>query len=943
MVVAPLALPPARAPTDRTITFGRFKLYPRQRLLEENGEPLRLGSRAFELLLALLEQKGAILSKAELLERVWPDTNVEEGSLRVSIAAVKKALGQERSDASYIKNVPGKGYCFVAPIADSENIPLDSPTDSVRRGNIPTVPVRSIGRTEFIRSISAELPLNRFVTIVGPGGVGKTTVAIAAAQALRSGYEGRAYLVDLAPLQNSAHVLTTICSSLGLGAYSDNAIFGLASHLNDRRMLIVLDNCEHVIEAVAHAAEEILKAVPNLHILATSREPLRAEGESVRRLTPLKFPAASTELSPQEALAFPAVALFVDRATANSQSFTLNAASVRTICSICRQLDGIPLAIEFAAARIEELGLDGVSSRLDNRFALLTKGRRTALPRQRTLQGAMDWSYDLLPEAERTILRRLSLFAGSFPLDAAHAVAAFGAYSGSAIEDGVSNLVAKSLLSVDRDRDRDQYWMLETTREYVRSKLEASAERSTLAHRHAEHCLALLKQAAIDWDDGVTDRWLALYGHRLEDVRRAMNWAFSPDGDAALGVKLAAFSSVLWTPLALMNEHLSNIERALTANGRAEQPDRGSQMRLLASLGNTLFHTQGHLAGDRAITAFQGSFEAAMEMGDVPHQRRALSGLSGVHVLQGNYPAAIQLEPALEMLAGASDGHVLHRSLSHSRHFAGDFSKADFHLQQALRLTPGSRNFQNSGAQIDQRMVVLRATAAHQLWMTGDFDQAMTLAQQCVDDALAVDHAISLCHALAIGACPISLAIGGRAAAAPYLKLLRETSAKHSMALWLRWSDAYDLAMTSPDERRTPIFERMMTELSRAPMTPILLEHLASLGDGYSEEWMVLRAVNGFGGWCRPELLRAQGEMQLREGKGEAVSIALFREALALAQAQGGRAWALRAAASLARLLGAGGKRDEASAVLGAVQAGFTEGFDSVDFKRASALMVELC
>jgi predicted ATPase/DNA-binding winged helix-turn-helix (wHTH) protein len=941
MVVEPLALPPARASTDRAIAFGRFKLYPRQRLLEDNGAPVRLGSRAFELLLALVEQKGAILSKEKLIERVWPDTNVEEGSLRVSMAAVKKALGQERSDASYIKNVPGKGYCFVAPIADSENIRPDSPAGATRRGNIPNVPIRSIGRTEFIRSIWAELPLNRFLTIVGPGGVGKTTVAIAAAQALRGGYEERAYLVDLAPLQNPAHVLTTICSSLGLGAYSDNAIFGLASHLNDRRMLIVLDNCEHVIEAVAHAAEEILKAVPNLHILATSREPLRAEGEWVRRLPPLKFPAASAELSPQEALAFPAVALFVDRATANSQGFELNAASVKTICSICRQLDGIPLAIEFAAARIEELGLDGVSSRLDNRFALLTKGRRTALPRQRTLQGAMDWSYELLSEAERTILRRLSLFAGSFPLDAARSVAAFGAFSDAAIEDGVSNLVAKSLLSVDRDRERDQYWMLETTREYVRGKLEASAERSLLARRHAEHCLALLRQAEIEWDDGVTDRWLAVYSHRIEDVRRALDWALSPGGDSALGVRLAAFSSVLWTPLALMDEYRANIERALLANSQAAAPDRGMEMRLLASLGNSLFHTQGHILGDRVMAAFQGSFEAAVALGDVPHQLRALSALSAVHIFQGNYPAAIQLEEAFDAIPEGRDGHVAHRTLAHGRHCGGDFAKADFHLRRALELTPGIRKIQNSGTQFDQRMVVLRTTEARQLWMTGYFDQAMKFAQQCVDDALAADHAISLCHTLAIGACPISFAIGGRAAAAPYLKLLRETSAKHSMEIWLRWSEAYEPAMTSPAERRPPILQRMM-DLSAAPIAPLLLEHLAALGDGYCQDWMVTRALQGFGGWSKPELRRAQGEMLLREGKGEAVAIALFREALAQAQAQDGRAWALRAATSLARLLGAGGKRDEASAVLGAVQAEFTEGFDSVDFKRASVVMAGL-
>jgi predicted ATPase/DNA-binding winged helix-turn-helix (wHTH) protein len=926
-------------PTDRAIVFGRFRLSPRQRLLEENGEPVRLGSRAFALLLTLVERQGAIISKAELLKRVWPDTSVEEGSLRVSMAALKKALGQDRSDASYIKNVPGKGYCFVAPISDSESI---RPHISIKRGNIPNVPIRSIGRTEYIRSISAELPVSRLVTIVGPGGVGKTTVAIAIAQALEGGYEERAYLVDLAPLQNPAHVLTTISSSLGLGAYSDNPVLGLAARVNDRRMLIVLDNCEHVIEAAAQAVEAILKVAPNVHILATSREPLRAAGEWTRRLAPLKFPPPATELTPQEAFAFPAVELFVDRAMANSQGFELNAASVQTICSICRQLDGIPLAIEFAASRIEELGLAGVANRLNDRFSLLTKGRRSALARQRTLRGAMDWSYELLPEAESAILQRLSLFAGSFPLEAAQAVAAFGAFTKSAIEDGVSNLVAKSLLSIDRDQERDQYWMLETTREYVRGKLEQSAERPNLVRRHAEHCLDLLKQAEIEWDDGVTDRWLAIYAHRIEDVRRALDWALSPEGDPALGVWLAAFSSVLWTPLALMDEYRSNIERALLVNSRAARPERSLEMRLLASLGNTLFHTQGHVVGDRVMAAFQGSFEAAVETGDVPHQLRALSALSAVHILQGNYPAAIQLEEAFENVQGGPDGHVAHRTLAHARHYAGDFSKADSHLRQALQLTPGSRKIQNSGTQIDQRMVVLRTTAARQLWLRGHFDQAMTLAQQFVDDALAADHAISLCHTLATCARPISFAIGGRAAAAPHLKLLRETSAKHSMELWLRWSEAYELAMTEPIERSTSIFERGMGALSGTPMAPLLLEHLATLGDDYCERWMVSRALTGFDGWCRPELLRAQGTMLRRAGKEPGVSVALFREALTLAQDQGNCAWELRAATSLASLLGASGEREEGRTLLGATQSEFAEGFDSVDFKLASAVMAEL-
>lgn len=938
MHVATFPLSMAARPKDPIFAFGRFQLFPSRRLLEENGKPVQLASRAFDLLLALVERRGSIVSKPELLQLVWPDTNVEEGSLRVSMAAVRKVLGENRSERNYIRNVPGKGYCFAAPVTNMESVRRAT---SIRRGNIPNLVTRMIGREEFVHSMAGELSHRRLVTIVGPGGVGKTTAAVTIAQALRTDFDGHAYFVDLAPIQNPAHVVTAISSLFGLGVYSRDPMLGLAFHLNDRRTLIVLDNCEHVIEAVAEAAEALLTATPKVHVLATTREPLRAAGEWVRRLAPLKSPPRSRALSAREAIAYAAVELFVERTAASVEGFELNDANTETVCAICRQLDGIPLAIEFAASRVEEFGLAGVAGRLGDRFGLLTKGRRTALPRHRTLLNTMDWSYGLLDETESSILRRLSAFAGSFPLEAACAVAAFGAFSNSAVEDGVGSLLAKSLLSVDRDHGLDHFRMLDTTRDYGRIKLQQSVDRYIVARRHAQHCLDLLERAEAEWDDGVTERWIALYGRRIGDIRRALDWAFSPDGDPATGVELTAFSSVLWTPLALMDENRSNIERALAANRRAATPDRALDMRLLASLGTNLFHTRGHLVVERAMEAFQSSLEAAVEVSDIPHQLRAISAMSAVHLLRGDYPAAVRLERAFNNIPGGRGSHVAHRTLAHSRHYSGDFRRAAIHLREALRQTPDSEKFQTSGTQFDQRKVILRTTAARQLWLAGCFDQAMTLARECVDDAKAFDHAISLCHSLATGACPIAFAIGGRSAAAPFLKLLRETSSEHSMELWLQWSEAYELAMTPRAERRDPAAARMMEMLAEQPIAGNLLDHLATLGEDCVEDWMVRRAMGGFGGWCKPELLRAQGEMLQRQGERE-IALTLFRQALALARKKGSRAWELRIATSLARHLGANGKREEGRVLLAPVQARFVEGFDSVDFRLASAVMAEL-
>ena len=390
-------------------SFGPFRFFPARQLLLEGETPVRLGSRALEILAALAERPGELVSKDELVARVWPNTVVEESNLKVNVAALRRALGEGRAGRRYIATVSGRGYRFVAPVELSE--PGSSPAlRSAAPGhshNLPVSLTRTIGRADAIDALLKQLPRRRIVTIVGPGGIGKTTVALAAAEALIAAYEHGVGFVDLAPLQDPQLVVSAVASALRLTIHSGDALPALIAYLRDRQALVVLDSCEHVIDAAALLAEQIISGAPAVHILATSREPLRVKGEQVHRLSPLTGPPAWSQLTAVEALTFPAIQLFVERAAESLEGFELSDADAPIVAEICHKLEGIALAIELAATRIDAFGLRQLSALLEDRFRLLRQGRRTALARHRTLAAALDWSYEILPEYERTILRRL--------------------------------------------------------------------------------------------------------------------------------------------------------------------------------------------------------------------------------------------------------------------------------------------------------------------------------------------------------------------------------------------------------------------------------------------------------------------------------------------------------------------------------------------------------
>jgi predicted ATPase/DNA-binding winged helix-turn-helix (wHTH) protein len=456
------------------LAFGPFRLLPTQRALLRADEPVRLGSRAREILTFLVEHAGRIVKKHELMKRVWPETVVEEGTLRVHIAAIRKALREGEAGARYVENVTGHGYRFVAPVTRLTHADSVGARHSETGGGMPRLPAPAthiVGREQVLAALPARFQYRRFTTITGPGGIGKTTVALAAANHLQSSYQHGVCFVDLGLVTTSAQIWSALALALGLATPTCDQLANIVRFLANRRILIVLDNCEHVIEAAAVLVETLLKGAPDVHLLATSREPLRAMEESVLRLAPLEIPPV--ELTAAEAIGFSAVRLFVERATAAAHTFELVDSDVPIVVDICRRLDGLPLAIELAAARVDVFGVRGLAARLSDCLGFLTQGLRTAVPRHRTLRAALDWSYAILPRAEQIALCRLSVFAGSFDAAAAHAMIADGESTLEDVVNLLTNLAAKSLLTARATDEQVLYQLLDTSRAYAVEKLQS--------------------------------------------------------------------------------------------------------------------------------------------------------------------------------------------------------------------------------------------------------------------------------------------------------------------------------------------------------------------------------------------------------------------------------------------------------------------------------------
>jgi predicted ATPase len=414
-------------------------------------------------------------------------------------------------------------------VATAEHTSVLPPT------NTPKPVSELIGREEELSEILNLVTTHRLVTLTGAGGIGKTTLALALACELRPHFADGVWLAEFSALADPGLVPATVAAAIGLELSGGEASAQrVAQALADRPLLLVLDTCEHVIDAAASMAEAVLRAGSAVQVIATSREPLRAGGEWLYPVPPLAVPAVDAAAD-DDPLRYAAVRLFIERARAAQPHFVPDRRLAALIAAICRRLDGVPLAIELAAARASAVGIEALAARLDDRFRVLTGGRRTALPRHQTLRATLDWSYELLPEPERVILRRLGVFAGPFTLEAAAAVAAGPELAAADVIEGLLGLVAKSLVVAEGEGAVARYRLLDTTRAYALEKLEKSGERDQQARRHADYFRNLFKRAEGEWERRPVAEWLGDYAWRIDNLRAVLDWAFSPNGDASDG------------------------------------------------------------------------------------------------------------------------------------------------------------------------------------------------------------------------------------------------------------------------------------------------------------------------------------------------------------------------------------------------------------------------
>src|ERR1700751_3061909 len=605
-------------PNDQ-FSFGPFSLLTAERLLKKADESIPLGGRALDILIALVERAGEIVTPRELISTVWPGVTVEDANLRAQIAALRKALGDGRDGARYVSNVAGRGYCFVAPVTRSsamQPVPITGITPTERVQRLPPRLTRMVGRDYTVRSLAQQLQMQRFVSIVGPGGVGKTTVAISVAHALIDGFHDAVFFIDLAALTDPQLVPTAVASALGLMVQTQDPLVGLLAFIGDSKILLVLDSCEHVIGVAAALAERVVSDAPQTHILATSREALRVEGEHVHLLYSLDCPPEDAGLTAAAALQYPAAQLFMERAEASGYGAELGDIDAPIVARICRRLDGIALAIELAASRVGALGIRGTAELLDNRFSLLWHGRRTALPRHETLNAMLDWSYSLLSEREKVVLCRLSVFVGHFTLQAAGSVASETEVDDADVIDAVTSLVAKSLISATVINESTYYRLLDTTRAYAAAKLAGRDETDRIARRHAIFYSRILERDEII-QSLFGEHDLSRYAPHIGNVRAALGWALSDHRDLAVGIELATWAAPLFFGLSLFEECRGWCERALAALDDASRGNRRERV-LQEALAMSSMYTRGH--NDQVRAAIERGLALAETLEDRLHQ-----------------------------------------------------------------------------------------------------------------------------------------------------------------------------------------------------------------------------------------------------------------------------------------------------------------------------------
>jgi predicted ATPase/DNA-binding winged helix-turn-helix (wHTH) protein len=945
--------------------FGRWELDLARRELRVRGVPVPLGGRALQIFEVLVESAGKLVAKDELMARVWPGMIVEENTLEVHISAVRKALGPDRGT---LRTTFGRGYRLMGNWAiRKENTPGDSVALDLARmpvqqflTNLPAATSSVIGRTAAARQLLDLLSGHRAVTLTGPGGIGKTTLALEVARSMFPSFKGDCWLVDLVSLSDPGLVPSMVAGVLGL-KLGDEAISpeSVARAIEGEKLLLLLDNCEHVIDAAARLAETLIRLCPATSIVATSREVLRIQGEHVYRVPPLDVPSPHQEKS-EIVLGHSAVQLFIARMRALDSAFSPHREDLGAIAAICRRLDGIPLAIELAAARAAVLGPELVLSRLDERFGLLTGGRRTALPRHQTLRATLDWSYELLSETEQCLLRRLGIFAAGFTLEAANAVMSDQGHTAPVVLEDIASLVGKSLIALDGAAPSSRWRLLETTRAYALEKLAQSDETDQIARRCAEFFRDLLSPAIHGSQEPPTVEDMACYRREIDNVRAALDWSFSAVGDAAIGVALTAAYAPVWVDLLLVVECRERIEHALDCLDSDSNVNAALTVQLHVSLGIALVYTMGSTEGIRLVLT--KALEAAGRLDDETTMLETLFILWGVYHHSGECRQGQSIAERCERLALRTGNPALtaiaDRLMGNTLHYAGKQREAQRSFERMLEVYIAPKyQRQTIWSHYDLRLMG-QAALARVLWLRGFVDKGVTQAQTSLEEAQSTGHKPTLCWVLHYGAYPVAHLMGDLVGAGRAVALLKELATSLGTPFWKTLAHCLEgklLIRRGEFATGSALLRTALNTCEKTGWTICYPEFLGALAEGLAGlgqfpealatiDRALAAADRGGERWFFADLLRTKGELLIRATHNRSLATAerCFSEAIKVAREQDALSWELRIALSFARLRVRQDRQDDARQILAPVYDRFTEGFETPDLRSASAMLRSL-
>ncbi|WP_180903438.1 ATP-binding protein [Martelella soudanensis] len=917
----------------------------------KEGEDIRIGSRALDLLIALVERAGDVVSRHELIDIVWQDTVVEEATVRVHISALRRALDDGRNGARYIVNIAGRGYSFVAAV--THDVPAAPPAQRRLAGQAPTLYRSIIGRERVIGSLSELLLERRFVSIVGTGGIGKTTVAAAVAERLKPEFDGQnVVFVDFGAIADPALVPDAVISSVGCTLAGNAPVDELLAFIANLHMLIIFDSCEHLLEATAFLAGQMFKRAPNIHLLVTSRESLRIEGETVHLLSTLACPVNDAPTA-AEAMASPAVQLFMDRAISSGLHEPLTDSDAPIVSDICRRTDGIALAIELAASRAGTYGIRGIANLLASNIELRLAGLRNVVPRHRTLEAMLDWSFRLLGDCEQRVLCRLSALVGLFTIEAAGFVADIEGEGEGSVAATIADLVDKSLVWVQPQGDVVFYRLPDTTRAYARAKLDEYGDADEIDLRHALYFAKLLEDISLEHGAYAEIR---RHAPHIGNVRKALDWCFSHGEYRATGVELAADSVPLFLGLWLLSECRSWSSLALnTDTGKSRSPRR--EVRLLEALAVSTMHTLGNTQEVR--DAIERGLNLSEENGGGLAQLRLLAGLNLFLTRLGDFEGALVAAKKCAVVA-ERDGTLSERVvaewlLSAAYQLAGDQATALVHCERGFELEVGIGHLELNLFGYDHR---LRAELgrARVGWLRGSPARACRFALEAMERAeqspLPGDYTMAAAHGI-----PVLLWNGSLVEAGEHIERLIAHTQRHSFSSHLAAALALKgewLLVTGDPSAGVEVLRQAVQMLAREQFHMLipgasraLAEGLAQCGSHDEARAVIDAAISSARKmdqkfWL-PDLLRAQGNIIRMAPEADAAAAeAALRQSITHAAAQSALGWQLKAAIPLARLLLDLGRKDDASAILIPVFDAFPEHAGSSDLAEAARMIATM-